>query len=403
MLEFLKLAVRSISKRKKRTALTMLGIFVGIAAVVALVSVGEGFQDTINAQFEQVGADKIYIQAREVGFGGENIPGEMTERELNLVKKVQGVSEIAGQLYRSANVQFNDIKRPRLVASLPDGTEDARLVEEASLYEIEDGRMLRARDSMKAMIGNNVAKNKVFGKEIKVGNKLIIEDEEFEVVGILKKVGDPGLDTTIIIPEDDARRVLKDEEAYSYLIAKTAYGVDPDGVADRIERKLRKDRHQKEGKEDFTVQTSTELIESFNVVLNIVQFIFVGIAAISLLVGGIGIMNTMYTAVLERTREIAVMKAIGAKNSEIMKIFLIESGMLGLAGGIIGVLIGVSISKSVEIGVNQAFGAGTLIAAFPIWLIAGTILFSISVGAVSGYLPARRASRLQPADALRYE
>jgi putative ABC transport system permease protein len=395
--------LRSISTRKKRTALTMLGIFVGIAAVVALVSVGEGFQETINAQFEEIGADKIYVQAKQVGFGGSDIPGQMTERELSLVKKIQGVAEIAGQLYGTANVRFNDIQRPRLLASLPKKTEDARLVIESSLYKIDEGRMLRSRDSMKAMIGYSVAHGKTFAKTIKIGNKLIINGEKFEVIGILERVGDPGLDGSVIMSEEDTRRVLEEEDVYTYLIAKTAFGTDPDDVAERIERKLRKDRHQKEGQEDFTVQTSTELIESFNVVLNIVQFVFVGIAAISLLVGGVGIMNTMYTAVLERTREIAVMKAIGAKNSEIMKIFLIESGTLGVAGGVIGIIIGVSISKSVEFGINTAFGAGTLTAAFPMWLIGGTLLFSFFVGTLSGFFPARRASKLQPADALRYE
>ena len=130
---------------------------------------------------------------------------------------------------------------------------------------------------------------------------------------------------------------------------------------------------------------------------------FVGIALISLLVGGIGIMNTMYTSVLERTREIGVMKAIGAKNSDVLGMFLIESGLLGLVGGAIGVIIGMSISKLVEIGANSAFGPGTIVAVFPPYLIIGALAFSFIVGALSGVLPARRASKLKPVDALRSE
>ncbi|MEM4247591.1 MAG: ABC transporter permease, partial [Candidatus Woesearchaeota archaeon] len=179
--------------------------------------------------------------------------------------------------------------------------------------------------------------------------------------------------------------------------------LNPEEVADNIEKAIRRDRHQKEGREDFSVQSSTELIESFMKVLFIIQAVFVGIAAISLLVGGIGIMNTMYTAVLERTREIGVMKAIGARNKDILALFLIESGFLGAAGGIIGIIIGSGISKIVEVAVNAQYGANTILAVFPPYLLVGALLFSFGVGAVSGLLPARRASKLKPVDALRYE
>ena len=124
---------------------------------------------------------------------------------------------------------------------------------------------------------------------------------------------------------------------------------------------------------------------------------------ISLLVGGIGIMNTMYTAVLERTKEIGVMKAIGARNSDILLLFLIESGFLGLAGGIIGIGIGAGISKTVEFVGQQMLGSPLLRASFPSWLIIGALVFAVSIGMASGLLPARQASSLQPVDALRYE
>jgi putative ABC transport system permease protein len=224
-----------------------------------------------------------------------------------------------------------------------------------------------------------------------------------EVVGVLKRFGDPGADNGIGMSEADVRAALNESEAFSYIVAQSAKGADPDAVAENVEKVVRRDRHQKEGKEDFQVQTSTELIASFNAVLNIIQAVFIGIAAISLLVGGIGIMNTMYTAVLERTREIGVMKAIGARNSDVLWIFLLESGLLGTAGGAIGVVIGAGISKMVEIGANAAFGPGTIYAAFPWYLIAGALAFSFVVGTVSGVLPARRASKLRPVEALRYE
>jgi putative ABC transport system permease protein len=253
------------------------------------------------------------------------------------------------------------------------------------------------------IVGYNLAYKKTFGRNLGVGDKVVVNGEVFDVVGVLKRIGDPGMDASVIMPEDDVRRILEEPEIFSMIVAQSAQGESPDGVAERIEKAIRRDRHQKEGKEDFQVQTSTDLIASFNAVFNIIQVVFVGIAAISLLVGGIGIMNVMFTAVLERTREIGVMKAIGARNSDVLWLFLIESGLLGLAGGVIGVILGAGIAKGVELGANTAFGPGTITAVFPIWLIVGALVFSFVVGAVSGVLPARRASKLRPVEALRYE
>ena len=133
------------------------------------------------------------------------------------------------------------------------------------------------------------------------------------------------------------------------------------------------------------------------------QAVIVGIAGISLLVGGVGIMNTMYTAVLERRKEIGIMKAVGARNWDISLIFLIESGLLGIVGGVIGILLGMGLSKGVELAVRPYLGESMLMAAFPLWLLFGALAFSFIVGAASGVLPARQAAGLKPVDTLRYE
>jgi len=403
MLELLRIAFRSVLKRKKRAALTMLGVFIGIAAVVALISLGQGLQQTINAQFEKVGADKILIQAKEVGFGGQTAPGQLKRHELDVVGNAQGVIHVAGQLFRSQTVQYNKVQRTLTTISLPNKADEAALAIKTATWETSEGRMLTHKDKGKAVIGYDLAYKKKFGRDIPLGSKITVGNETLEVVGILKRTGDPGSDASVVLPEDDLRAILGEPEAYSMIAVQTARTEDPDTVADRIKRALRRDRHEDEGKEDFTVQTSTELIASFNNVLGIIQVVFVGIAAISLVVGGIGIMNTMYTAVLERTREIGVMKAIGARNSDILKLFVFESGMLGLAGGLIGVLIGTAMSTTVSIFANATFGPNTINAAYPPLLIFGALFFSLTVGALSGMMPARRASKLKPVQALRDE
>jgi len=401
--DLFRLAVRSIGKRKKRAALTMLGIFIGIAAVVALVSLGQGLQDTINAQFEKAGADKIMIQAKDPAGVGEKAPGAMTSHERDLIGRVNGVAQTAGMVFRAGKITFNNIQRVQFLIGVPTDKAELDLAYNFTTLEVEQGRKVTHKDKNKAAVGYKLANNNVFGKNLAVGDKIDLEGEVFDIVGVFKHTGDPGMDGSVLVTFDDANRLLKIGDTFNYIIAQTERGVDPEQVALRIEKDVRRNRHEKEDKQDFSVQTSTQLIASFNSVFNIIQVVFVGIAAISLLVGGIGIANVMFTAVLERTREIGVMKAIGARNRDIMTMFLIESGVLGLAGGVVGVIIGASISKTVELGANAAFGPGTIYASFSPYLIVGALLFSFILGAVSGVLPARRASKLRPVEALRYE
>jgi len=400
MFDLVKMAVRNVGKRKKRAALTMIGIFIGIAAVVALVSLGQGLQDTLNSQFEKVGADKIMVQVKEVGFGGESAPGQLSSRELDLVDDVNGVVQTAGYIVRSSAVQFNDVQRTIFSMSLPKAAREAELVRAFATWEPDSGRLLSHKDKGKLVVGYNLGYKNVFGRNVVVGDKLIVDGRIFDVVGVMKRVGDPSLDGGILLPESDLRAIADDYVSYAVIVVQA---VNPDVVAERIEKAIRRDRHQKEGKEDFTVQTFSDLIASFNAVFNIIQVVFVGIAAISLLVGGIGIANVMFTAVLERTREIGVMKAIGARNKDVLLMFLVESGFLGLVGGLIGIIIGMGISKTVEVFANTVFGPGTIYASYSPFLIIGMIVFSVGLGALSGVLPARRASKLKPVEALRYE
>ncbi len=151
------------------------------------------------------------------------------------------------------------------------------------------------------------------------------------------------------------------------------------------------------------VQTFEQVMKSFQTIFGMVQAVVIGIVAISLLVGGIGITNTMYTSVLERTRDIGIMKAVGARNSDILKLFMIESGMLGLVGGAVGIMIGVGLSKAVEITISKLYNFVYLKASFPWYLILGALAFSFLVGSISGVMPARQAAKMKPVDALRYE
>ncbi|MFH1585493.1 MAG: ABC transporter permease, partial [archaeon] len=192
-------------------------------------------------------------------------------------------------------------------------------------------------------------------------------------------------------------------ERVDFIMVQVDEGEDILEVADRVEHSLRKSRDVTEKNQDFSIMTPDEILESFGNLLNIVTSFLAGVAAISLLVGAIGIANTMYTSVLERTKEIGVMKAIGAQNKDILSIFLIESGLLGLVGAIVGVALGFGVSKTIEYIAATSLNTDLLQAASPLWLIEGCLVFGFLIGAVSGTLPAFQASRTNVVDALRYE
>lgn len=216
------------------------------------------------------------------------------------------------------------------------------------------------------------------------------------------KIGNPQDDSQVYIPIDTYMDIIGGKRDYGFIMAQVSNSAEVDSIAESLKKDLRKERDVKKGEEDFTVQTTQQAIDSFSTILNVVQAVLIGLATISLLVGGVGIMNTMYTSVMERTREIGIMKAIGAKNSSIVTIFLIEAGVLGLVGGAIGTAIGVTAGKLVEFVASSA-GYSILKISFSPGLIAFSILFSFIVGAIAGILPAIRASRLKPVEALRYE
>lgn len=203
--------------------------------------------------------------------------------------------------------------------------------------------------------------------------------------------------------ESDLKNILNINDEIDLIVAQIDDKDKAKETAEKIETELRKDRNLDIGEEDFSVETPLQSIETINTILNVITLVISGIAAISLLIGGIGIANTMFTSVLERTKEIGVMKAIGARNRDILSIFLIEAGLLGLIGGVIGIGAGITISKAIEYIAIHQLGTTLLKAAIPLPLIFGCLAFSFLVGTISGFWPAYRALKVKPVEALRYE
>ena len=401
--DYIKLAWENITHRKIRSWLTIIGIVIGIAAVVALISLGQGLQYTVDQQFQKIGVDKLLVQAKSVMYGPPgSLPtiNKLTTKDRDVVKRSSGVMMVQERLMRQGRIEFNKKIKYTFIIAFP--LDETKLIlEESGQYDLAEGRLLKSGDKNKIVVGADFVKESYFGKEVRLNDKITINDEEFTVVGILKASGNPGTGTSIFMNIDTARELFDVPDEVSMLAVKIDFGENPDVVAATITKDLRRSRGVEENKEDFTVESPRKTFESFLVILNIVNVLLVGLASISILVGAVGIANTMYTSVLERTNEIGVMKAIGARNSDILQIFLIEAGMVGLVGGAIGLLVGMGIGKLAEFILLQILGSGIFVVVFPWYLIVGSLVFAVGIGMLSGIMPARQAASMTPVDALR--
>ena len=396
-------AAKNLLKRKLRTWLTMIGIFIGIAAVVSLIALGQGMRNAILGQFETLGTDKLTVEASGTGFGppGSTVIKPLTLDDRDAIEQVPGVELVVNRMIRSVSFEFHDIRNFEGITNLPEEDKERALVLDVLNVKLAEGKMIDGTDQSKVVLGNGFAKDTRYGKAVHAGNKVLIGGTTFEVAGILKRSGNPFFNDIILMNEDAFREVLNIDDDIDLLVVQVKEGADVPQVQANIEKVMRRQRDVEKGKEDFTVQSPLQTLATLDTILTTVQTILVGIAAISLIVGGIGIMNTMYTSVLERTREIGIMKAIGAKNSDVLLIFLTESGLLGMAGGLVGIALGIGLAKLVEVAGAAALGEGVLVAQFSMILIIGALLFSFIVGTVSGVLPSYQASQLEPVDALR--
>ncbi|MBL7051918.1 MAG: ABC transporter permease [Nanoarchaeota archaeon] len=396
MKDYITFAIQSITHRKVRSWLTILGIIIGIAAIVALVSTSQGLENAITSQFEELGTNRIYVMPAG-GFTQVRGTGELTIDDVDVIEDIVGVDYVTSYLYDKKTITFNN--EDVFAGVMGYETEvDAQTMFEGLGVNLESGRWFSNNEKGSIILGYKLARDpdNYFDKEIVVNNKVEIAGEKFEVIGIAEPLGNEEDDTNTYIAMEDARRIYDDEEGLTFIEVITVEGVDINGIAEDIERQLERSR----GDEDFTVLKLEQVLEQFGVILDILQIVLGGIAAIALVVGGVGIMNSMYTNVLERKKEIGIFKAVGASPEDIRNMFVVEAGMIGLTGGIMGAILGILISFAIG---EAAIAAGFLYLDIQIeyFVVIGGILFAFIVGMIAGYLPAREASKLYPVEALR--
>lgn len=397
-----KLAIKNLRNRFSRSLLTLLGISIGIMAIISLLALGEGMQQAITGELSSLSDVVIVSTGGDVfsAFGGGGSTGEyFTQRDIAVIERLQGVKDVSTQLSGYAVAEYNGKKT---IVSLT-GMEIGVMRLQYASQNLDAGEFLNDGDQNKIMIGYSIAHD-TFDADISVGGRIKINGEKFFVSGIFGKQGFGGVssDSILLMSSRDFQK-LTGQSNISLIYLRIENVKDAESIASTIQNAI----NENHGRKDFaTATTMTSILETVQSITGLLQVVLVGIASIALVVASIGIMNTMLTSVMERTREIGIMKAIGATNLDIMSIFIFEGMLLSSVGGIIGIILGVFGSQGLTLILNNVMTMGPSMNLTPIITISSVVLavtVSLIVGVLSSLYPAWKAARMSPIEAVRYE
>lgn len=445
--DILRLSVNSLTHRGLRSWLTILGIIIGVAAVVAMLSVGNGMTDSIESSMGGLGADILTVTAgysqAEGSVGGfqgrtrdiqaptgggtmgmgsdsfdrfaqtddssssESDDTILTNEDIDAISTAEGVEAVSGIVSGRGELKYLS----ETVSVTIEGVNPTAW-SEITTMDLYSGEYLSSDDMTGVVVGYSVA-YEMFDTNLTVNTQLKIASKTFKIVGILEQSGTGsfgGDDRTVFMTLTSARNIIDDVDSneYSSIEVKITDADYYEEISENIEGVLYSSRSVTEDTQDFTVTSAAAMAETMTETMQTLSFFFIGIAAISLLVGAIGIANTMFMSVMERTRLIGILKSLGTRNSEIMKLFLAESGIIGFMGGLLGIFLGlILVGLITNMGISF-MGMGPMaqtntIAVVSPDLILFALVFSTVIGIVSGLIPARTAAKLQVVEAMRSE
>jgi len=392
----LKSALTDFTRNKGRTFLTSLGILIGVMAVVLLMALGLGLKKYISDQFDSLGANLIYVMpgTKKAMMSGGGVGGiRFDNRDVEKVKRVAGVSQLTPVFAKpGVTVKANGKEE---TSELVAGTEEINAIMN---LETDIGRLLEKKDIEKkakvVVIGPTIAKKLFSNPDESLGKNISIEDQKFKVIGVYKSKGGGGLAGS----DMDAHTFIPHTAAYSFNPDKKFYGIylkaDNKDIIPEVKADIKKALLKRYEDDQFSVLEQGEIMETISSIFNIINTVLVAIAAISLVVGGIGIMNIMYVTVTERIKEIGIRRALGAQKKDILYHFLLESVILSLLGGFLGLAVSFLIVFLIQ-------------PLFPAYINLESVVLALGVssaiGIVFGVFPAKKAADLSPIDAIRYE
>ena len=398
----LNIAIKNLRTRRLRSWLTTLGIVIGVFLIITLLSLSQGIKETVQGQLKSLGKNIIFVMPGEesnffMSFLAQTI---LEEEDILTIKKTQGVEEIVPMSYKTGLMRYKGEAKQVFMVGLPIQT-SLELLKGYQGWDLKEGKWPTPQ-KREIIVGSQLEKD-FFKRKIVPGEEALINGKRIKIVGILHSLGSKTDDSSIYLDTNLFKEItgVYKTEANAVMV-KTKEGFNTQKVAQKIKENLEKIRKRQRGEEKSKVMvlTSEKMGEIAGNILGTLQIAIFAFASIAIIVGGIGIMNTMFTSVRERIREIGIMKAVGATNSTISEIFLLEAGIIGFIGGIGGTILGVVFAKIIE-AYFHFHPLFYLKASLSPGLIVFGVIFSFLVGCLAGYLPARSAAKLKPADALR--
>ena len=405
LLMIIRVAFRALVRNKMRAALTMLGIIIGVSAVIAMVSIGQGAQQSVQAQIASIGTNLLFVSAGAQNVGGvrtgtgDTGTNTLTVEDLDAIKReVPSVSMVTPTVNTRSQLIFGSQNWNTQIQGVSEQYPDIRK------WTVQDGSFFTDADVRTAarviVVGQTIADN-LFPGTSAVGQTVRVKDLPFRVVGVMARKGQDqqgrDQDDTAFAPYTTVQKKILGSPRVQVAYV-SAISQDATYTAQMQIGELLRQRHKlgPQDADDFSVRNMSDIAEAANETNSIMTMLLASIASVSLLVGGIGIMNIMLVSVTERTREIGIRMAIGARSSAVRTQFLIESVVLSLTGGLIGILLGLDVSLLIPSLLGWPTSVSTA-------AVIGSVIFSAAVGIFFGYYPARKAAALDPIDALRYE
>jgi putative ABC transport system permease protein len=409
---YLKLATNILLHSKIRSWLTIIGIVIGVGAVVTIMSISDSMSADMESRLADMDLTTItvtpgYTRAFSAmgppggggGGGGSSSSSddaELTNKDLRALKLVDNIDYMYGKISGRESVYYMGKSAELSISGV-----DPQVWQYTVTYDLESGRLLEPTDKFVAVIGYKVA-NDMYDSPVGLNRVITVNGKSVRVIGILASGEE---DNAVIMPIDAAVELIEDAEAnvYDSIVIKVNDVTNVETVVEEVEKKLMLSRHiMNEKDRDFSVSDSLSMAQSASEMMSSLSLFLGAIAGVSLVVGSVGIANTMFTSVMEKTREIGTMKAIGAKNRDIMMIFLVNSALVGFVGGVLGIVLSLGLTSllpSLGLTMMRSSMGSTL---SPELMLLG-ISIAVFIGIISGVVPAYNASKMRPVDALRYE
>jgi putative ABC transport system permease protein len=400
--EYFKIAIKNLRTRQLRSWLTILGIVIGVFLIMSLLSLSQGLKNTVLKQLRAVGTDIVMIMPGSFSDFLTTLVGgvQLSEEDLNTIERTPGVQAVVPFVYKGVLMKYQNESKTVILTGMD-------LRNSLDIYENDVGMKIATgrwpTPGKREIVVGSLVPTDVF-PGLKINTLASIKGRQFEIVGVLKSQGSKQDDSMVGIDSELYRDITGERKGAPQAIAKIAPGYNVDQVAKDIKANLEEGAKRRVGQEgtSYSVLTSEAVGSIVGSILGVIQVVIFAFGSIAVLVGGIGIMNTMYTSVRERTREIGILKAVGAKNRSIIMIFLMEAGIIGLIGGIGGMIPGLGLAKLIQL-IGQVHPVLYIEASVSPGIVLFGLLFSFGVGCLSGFFPARSAAKLKPVEALRYE